>query len=83
MTDIKWQEPPADARRVGKWEAVAEELRARPNEWALVHTGAAAAVRSIKTGQYRGMTPGDFEAVGRSRPDGKTDVYARFVGESA
>lgn len=83
MTDLKWQDPPQDPRGRkpghGRWKMVADELRSRPGEWALVLVGSASNVQRIKRGEDS-MGPG-FDATSRRRPDGKFDVYARFVGE--
>lgn len=83
-SELKWQEPPTDARKkdLPRWIAVAAALKDHPNRWAIVteadNTGAA---YRIKTGSLPAFRPsGSFEAVARSRPDGKFDIYARFVG---
>lgn len=81
--DIKWQDPPPSKRvyRHEHWQTVFAALRQRPGTWALVEEGANAGTGSlIKNGRYSGTEAGEFDAVVRSRPDGKFDVYARYVG---
>jgi hypothetical protein len=79
MTDIKWQQPPADKRterRGGKWATIRAQVAERPNEWALVAENVSA---SMGNSQKR---PG-YEVVTRSRPEyqrGRADLYMRYVG---
>lgn len=90
MTDIKWQDPPRNAAgrpgAPGKWASIADALRERPGEWALVAENApASTAANIRRGTYVGLGPaGSFEAVSRNtKRDRRADIYARFVGESA
>ena len=87
MTGMKWQEPPATkgGRGSNRWREILAKLQERPGQWALVLEGGSSAnVSHIKSGVYGGGIPGAFEATGRKRPDGRYDIYARYVGgESA
>ena len=83
---VKFQDPPKTTGgrgSRGKHLEIASELRGRPGEWALVMEGVAGSSPTmIRTGAIRAYTPaGAFDATARKRPDGKFDVYARFVGE--
>jgi hypothetical protein len=85
---VKWQTPPESktSGRPSKNQHVAEALRARPGQWALIHE--AAASRSFTTiimkGRVTAFEPaGEFEAVSRRRQDGRFDIYARFVGPAS
>lgn len=84
MSEIKWQEPPADARGRDKWGPVADELRAQPGRWALVAEGVSASMSTaFKRGRIIAFQPaGSFEAVTRNVVDGRADIYARYVGKS-
>jgi hypothetical protein len=83
---LRWEDPPEDARGANvtdRWQAIAEELRAHPERWAVVvesTSGACGAwVNRIRTGKSAFKPAGAFEAV--SRADGKeVRVYARYVG---
>jgi hypothetical protein len=77
---VKFQEPPADRR--SKWPSIFDELRARPNEWALIIESApnAGAAPNIRSGVYAGSSSGEFEARSVSAGQGKFDIYARYVG---
>lgn len=88
---IKWEEPPGRHRSSGRlnWTPVADELRANPGRWALVHEAqtADADVRTsrgvasgIKTAALTAFRPAQsFEAVSRMHGN-RCYVYARFVG---
>ncbi|AGP56839.1 hypothetical protein [Streptomyces rapamycinicus] len=64
---------------------IAEELRARPDEWAVVQrkattTRAASAAQAIRSGKLRAYAPpGSFEAKSRT-VGGEHRVYARYLG---
>jgi len=86
---IAWEDPPAGTARSGvtDWRRVADELRQRPGQWAVVATrpssGAAATIAgAIRKGSRAGMPSGAFEARART-VDGECRVYARYVGESS
>ena len=87
MSEIEWREPPPRAQsgpKGSKWTDIATALRANPGKWALVHHGSVSMAANIRAGRLTGMSQGEFEAVSRKSADGKTDIYARFVGgESA
>jgi hypothetical protein len=73
--------PPAGT---SKHNHIAEELRARPGEWAVVQrktstARAASAAQAIRTGRLRAYAPaGAFEAKSRKVGD-EYRVYARYV----
>lgn len=91
---IRWEEPPrehgnARPKRASKYQAVADNLRAHPGEWALI-------VENISPGSggslsYRirnGVNPFDpprhFDAKLIGPAGGSSSkVYARYVGEVA
>jgi hypothetical protein len=88
---LDWQDPPREVldardsrggrRRESKLAGLAEELRLKPAEWALVYdgpsTGAASGMAThIRLGQLQAFTPtGDFDAVSC-----KGRAWARYVG---
>lgn len=91
---VRWEEPPPNQARNGgrpvdtytsRFTAIADELRARPGEWAVVeeiegHRNRGLATK-IRLGSMLCFTPaGDFEAVAR-QADGITRTYARFLGD--
>lgn len=87
---IRWEDPPA-AKGPGlgaAWGPVADALRARPGEWALIEEGAPATTTAnhVSHGKIAAFRPpGSFEAVARSRGrdsigQRQHDIYARFVG---
>ena len=87
MSGLIWEEPPSAARRTRTaWERVADDLRARPGEWARIRDGlnganAGTIAHRIRTGFYRGFRPaGDFEAVSRTQGTASA-VYARYLGD--
>lgn len=87
MTDIKWEAPPEGERRGarGTWKTVADALRARPGEWALISENADRSMTTrIKDGQGRAWRPaGSFEARGVGFQDQgrrRVKLYARYVG---
>lgn len=87
MDEIKWEEPPKrQGGTYGKNAQIAEQLRERPETWALVasyaHSGSAASIaHQVRRGTLNAYRPrGSFEAVTRT-VDGEHRVYARYVGE--
>jgi hypothetical protein len=86
---IRWEDPPpayAKTRLMGKFVPVAAQLRARPGVWAMIEAGVttanAGAIGTALRKGHRGFAPaGAIEVVSRSRPDGLSDLYARYVGE--
>lgn len=89
MAKTKWVElPPVTGR--GKYErqpkpehvTIADNLRSRPKEWAVVATrdtlpSARGFAQAIRTGHYIAFKPeGTFEATTRG-----LDVYARWTGK--
>lgn len=80
MTEIKFQNPPRRKRGRTDWVSVAEQLRQRPGEWALVARMSPATVVRIKRGGYKAFPAGEFEATSRNVRDKKADIYLRYVG---
>jgi hypothetical protein len=89
---IRWEEPPPAKRYAttgvghSSYAPLADELRGRPDQWALVmdkpgrDTGLA---NHIRMGQMLCFSPaGDFDACSR-QIDGRTLVYARYLGDPA
>jgi hypothetical protein len=88
MSDqIVFQEPPTDRRSALNYPKIADALRARPGEWALIATsiGASEIAQRIKRGSARGFAAGEFETTTRKTADGGVgrDVYVRYVGGDA
>lgn len=93
MEVLRWEDPPPATveRRTPKkttrsrLEPIAEQLRGRPGEWAVVYEGergpGLGMATHIRYGQVACFTPtGDFDATSRVR-GGTTTVYARYVGD--
>lgn len=86
MTDITWEEPPADQRShrpQSKYAPLADELRANEGLWALVtEDGWLSLKNQIESGSLAAFRPrGSFEARGvRGDDPAKGRIYARFVG---
>jgi len=94
---MKWAEPPnPDQRRFGViWKEEAEQLKAHPNQWAIIKSWSLDTVRArgkasslaseVRNGKHLAFRPqGAFEAVSRQEEeDGKevVNVYARYIGE--
>lgn len=83
MDDIKWAEPPPPRRNElnrrghGRTQKFVAQLREHPGQWAQYQPDEphwASNATHIKA-----IDP-HVEAVVRKRPDGKYDVYARWVG---
>lgn len=88
MTDArihKWEAPPEGKTSPrGKWLPVAESLRSRPGEWALVSTGDVHTGNggNIQQGRLACFRPaGSFEGVSRKSDDGTWNTWARYIGE--
>jgi hypothetical protein len=92
VEEIEWEEPPPATGKyygnVGKYVAIANALKNRPGEWAIVSRETQGNLASIiKKGKVRGFAPaGSFEAVSRINPDNtsrsnpRCTVYARYIG---
>lgn len=68
-------------RGANDWAKIGSELRARPNEWAVVTSAAdpptaSAASYRIRNGQMKTLGPGRFESASRG-----SKVFARYVGD--
>ncbi len=88
---IRWENPPATTRRgVGRprdhtWNQVAEQLRARPGQWAVVEddmpANRTAIANHIRQGAILAFAPsGTYDATSRSK-QGRVTIYARYVGD--
>lgn len=87
---LRWEQP-GDARRNAwdeTWRQVADELRAKPREWALIHESnrdeAPGLTQNVKHGRGPFAPRGAFDAVSRTvTVDGKKvfRAYARYVGD--
>lgn len=86
MIELNWEEPPASQYRTRRdWNSIADSLRAKPNEWAVVAEDVSASTGThIRYGRLRAFAPaGAFESrvSGARTSDGRADkIYARFVG---
>lgn len=87
MTELKWEDPPANlqARNRRDWNTIANGLRSRPNEWAVVAENVSASTGThIRHGRLTAFAPaGAYEArvSGARSEDGRASkVYARYVG---
>lgn len=91
---LRWEDPPPSGklggshlkRRPSRWRVVAEELRLKPGAWGVVyesdHGAASGLATEIRLGCHPIWQPtGTFEAVTR-KLDGRTAVYARYIGEA-
>lgn len=84
---VEWSDPPLPRRGPNngkRWPAIADALRERPGEWALVAENVdPSTVSNITRGRYAGMPAGSFEATGRRVGDGssRVNVWARFVAQ--
>lgn len=85
--EITFQEPPAVTRPGrnpdAKYVAIAETLKNRPNEWALIlEKGHQTTAARIRTGRISAFRPkGSYEATARNTDEqGRCQIYARFVG---
>jgi hypothetical protein len=88
---IRWEDPPPSNTRKeppGKYVHIADALRQRPGEWAVVSENANSNMAySIKNGTLKGFDPPrSFEAVSRGNPgyesrnNMRSTIYARFIG---
>ncbi len=83
-TGIEWADPPMDRRLESHWDLIAAELRAHPNNWAIIRRGMKnpTAAMSIKRGRLVSFRPaGAFEARTVTVASG-FDIYARYVGDA-
>jgi hypothetical protein len=93
-TLIRWETPPPKTNRhagrpvdtyTSRYTAIADQLRARPGQWALIEQVEAkrngGLATKIRMGAMLCFTPaGDFEAVTR-QGGGIVRTYARFLGD--
>jgi len=84
MTQIKFEEPQPNPRKRHDWESIAAQLKARPNEWAVIAEDCYSGVAgNIKSGKYKAFRPvGRWETTSRGVDveTGKAEkIYARYV----
>jgi hypothetical protein len=89
---LRWEKPPATGRYPlgrgkSRWAKVADDLRTRPGEWALIAEGPVAEnsglATQIRMGQMVCFSPaGDFDAE-TQRKNGVRKVWATYVGDGA
>lgn len=99
MSNVKWQDPrnhksaPGSRRRGWLYYApVADALRKRPGQWALVIEGtkSKSAITRIRRGEFHAFRPAeDFESASRTNAMSLTDhaprydIYIRYVGKES
>ena len=80
---IEFKNPPVGAttkRSIGaETQAVIDELKARPGEWALIKTNVNPSVSTW----WKKRAGIEAKASTIGHPKGKCDVYARWVGEAS
>lgn len=81
MSDIIWQDPPADGRsaRRSKHDEFRAALRGNPGRWALLGNRSPAVAYTFR----RSDLWNGFEIAVRNVKSGRGDVYARFVGDES
>ena len=83
---IEWREPePTKHGPHPKWTAVAEELKANPQQWAMVgvykRSSASTTAARINRGEIVAFSPvRSFEACARAIGDDQYELFARYVG---
>ena len=80
---LKWEAPEIRGSARTDWGTIAAELRANPDEWAVIAENMPTNVAArIKQGGIVAFRPaGHFEATNRGVRNGLSEkVYARFVG---
>lgn len=95
MSVIRWEEPdPRPRKNRSPYYDIAEELRARPGEWALIREGMSrGAARGLAVRMTKGdkgvrgggpfWPPGSFEAVAYGADNNAPyKVYGRYLGET-
>jgi len=75
-TTVQWAEPPAAAAGPAKYVAVRAQLKARPNEWAVISESPLSS--RIASDMRATAVWAGFEVIARGRK-----VYARYIGEVA
>jgi hypothetical protein len=86
-TVVQWEDPPPAGHRRGRRKQVnhgeiAETLRARPGEWAVIPVATTGLAGQIARGDLRAYRPArSFQAVRRDA-DGEIRIYVRFVGQA-
>lgn len=80
---VDWDEPPAEARAAGVYDAIVEALKEHPEKWARLddrasENAAQAFASSVRNGKVAGFRNGRFDA----RHSGPS-VWVRYLGELA
>lgn len=83
---ITWEEPPPSQRGrklSPRLAAIADALKARPNEWAKVSEGETndGLATSIRRGRAVAFRDGKYEARSAKQEDRTYTIYARYLGE--
>jgi hypothetical protein len=88
---LRWEDPPAEhgnakPKKPSKYQPIADALRSRPGQWALIAAGrTTGSAGSFSHGMRHGVNPwapaGSFEAKIVGPASGLAKVYARYVGE--
>ena len=88
MTALQWEEPPA--HRYGwvprqNWALIAEQLRSRPGEWAVIDTDLPATLAvGMRKGRNKSFPLGQFEFRNVGVKGGRAaKLYARYIGAVA
>lgn len=85
MTGLVWEKPPPPGNRSRRFAQIATILRSRPGEWARIAdyqapSSAGQLVMRVNRALNKHWEPaGAFQATYRTI-DGRTNVYARYVG---
>lgn len=93
---MQFVNPPAARRRESNahWRNVARELKANPQQWGLVGNYSIGVATHIRNGRYPAFTEewkaadgpasiymeAHWEVTTRKTPDGRNDVYVRWLG---
>lgn len=83
-TNVRFTTPPEPNRTRRDWKVIADTLRSRPGEWALVARNADRSTAVfIKKARLTAFAPaGSFDAITRKEEGdegGRASVYARFL----
>jgi hypothetical protein len=81
--ELTWQNPPARKKQTytsrPETQAIIDALKSRPGEWALIKKDV-----SVNTTTWWKKRPGiEAKSSTMGKPQGKCDVYARYVGIAA
>jgi hypothetical protein len=87
MTALEFRDPPPPKKARRNWQAIADQLKARPGRWAVVASGSRSTVANIVSrinrNDYKVFAPvGAFKAECREseKTPGQFEAFAKFVG---